>query len=338
MSAQAGKSVLVWGAGAIGGTLAASLARAGRDVTAVDAALEHVAAIRGAGLRVSGADDFIAQLPIFAPDEVQGRWDLVVLAVKAHHTAEAAEQIVPYLAPGGGVLALQNGMPGDVVARFVPRDRVYVALVNIAADYVEPGHIRLAYADATPVGPVDGGDGPLTDDFVEVVRACEPTAFAAPDVQSYVWAKHAFNGLLAATAMAESPFRQLVAEPRFEAVWRALLGETVRVALAVGITPRVFDGLDVMAFAPGAAHEAGLEYLHVSANMPGPSKTHSGSWRDIAVLHRKTEIAALLDPIAELGEAKGVSCDTLRRVVTITSAIERGERPQKDDNLLELIA
>jgi 2-dehydropantoate 2-reductase len=39
--------VLVWGAGAIGGTLGAYLARAGHDVTLVDVVEDHVAAIRG---------------------------------------------------------------------------------------------------------------------------------------------------------------------------------------------------------------------------------------------------------------------------------------------------
>ncbi|HAF10268.1 MAG TPA: 2-dehydropantoate 2-reductase, partial [Chloroflexi bacterium] len=37
--------LLVWGAGAIGGTLGAHLARAGHDVTFVDRAPEHVDAI-----------------------------------------------------------------------------------------------------------------------------------------------------------------------------------------------------------------------------------------------------------------------------------------------------
>ena len=37
--------ILIWGAGAIGGTLGAYLIRAGQDVTFVDVVPEHVAAI-----------------------------------------------------------------------------------------------------------------------------------------------------------------------------------------------------------------------------------------------------------------------------------------------------
>ena len=45
---------LMWGAGAIGGTLGAHLARAGHDVTFVDTVADHVTAINHSGLTISG--------------------------------------------------------------------------------------------------------------------------------------------------------------------------------------------------------------------------------------------------------------------------------------------
>src|SRR4029079_2898992 len=48
---------LIWGAGAIGGTLGAYLARAGGDVTLVDTAVDHVDGIARRGLRVIGPID-----------------------------------------------------------------------------------------------------------------------------------------------------------------------------------------------------------------------------------------------------------------------------------------
>ena len=59
---------LIWGAGAIGGTLGAYLARAGRDVTVVDTVVEHVDTITRSGLRVTGPiDEFSVQVPAFTP-------------------------------------------------------------------------------------------------------------------------------------------------------------------------------------------------------------------------------------------------------------------------------
>ena len=41
--------ILIWGAGAIGGSVGAWLKRAGHDITFVDVVADHVAAIRDAG-------------------------------------------------------------------------------------------------------------------------------------------------------------------------------------------------------------------------------------------------------------------------------------------------
>ena len=47
-------TVVIWGAGAIGGTIGAHLLRAGQDVLFVDVVAEHVAAINAGGLRIEG--------------------------------------------------------------------------------------------------------------------------------------------------------------------------------------------------------------------------------------------------------------------------------------------
>src|SRR5205823_4215598 len=83
--------LLIWGAGAIGGTIGAHLARAGHDVTFVDRVPDHVVAINGAGLRIEGPlAQFVARAPAFVPDDLIGEFEHVVLAVKAQDTADAA--------------------------------------------------------------------------------------------------------------------------------------------------------------------------------------------------------------------------------------------------------
>jgi 2-dehydropantoate 2-reductase len=76
---------LIWGAGAIGGTLGAYWARAGIDVLLVDIVAEHVAACRTTGLGIEGPVDSFEQIvPAKTPEEVAGRFARIVLAVKAH--------------------------------------------------------------------------------------------------------------------------------------------------------------------------------------------------------------------------------------------------------------
>ena len=66
--------ILVWGAGAIGGTLGAAFVRAGEPVVFVDAARDHVAAMREGGLEITGAD-LLPWSRWVTPEQVPMRFD-----------------------------------------------------------------------------------------------------------------------------------------------------------------------------------------------------------------------------------------------------------------------
>src|SRR5690349_4610538 len=103
--------ILIWGAGAIGGSVGAWLRRARHDVTFVDVVPEHVAAIRAEGLRITGpVEEFSVNVPAFTPAELSGVWQRIFLAVKAQHTEVATRTLTPHLAQDGFVLSLQNGL------------------------------------------------------------------------------------------------------------------------------------------------------------------------------------------------------------------------------------
>jgi 2-dehydropantoate 2-reductase len=74
--------ILVWGAGAIGGTIGAALVRARHAVVFVDIEAEHVAAIADAarGLVIEGpVDPHRIVAPAATPDRVQGVFRRVLL-------------------------------------------------------------------------------------------------------------------------------------------------------------------------------------------------------------------------------------------------------------------
>src|ERR1700747_2136711 len=83
---------LVIGCGAVGGTVAAGLARDGHEVLACDAGPAVGCAVSGRGLRIEGpVENFTAWVPIVTPGELPARVEgPVLVAVKAHHTAAAA--------------------------------------------------------------------------------------------------------------------------------------------------------------------------------------------------------------------------------------------------------
>jgi len=115
---------LIWGAGAIGGTLGAYLARAGHDITLVDVADEHVREINRSGLRITGPiDEFTTRAPAFTPAALDGQWHTVILATKAHHTEVAAEALRSHVSDTGCVVSAQNGLNELAIARIVGAER-----------------------------------------------------------------------------------------------------------------------------------------------------------------------------------------------------------------------
>ena len=66
--------LVVIGAGAIGGTLGAHVARAGHDVLLCDVDAEHVAAINSRGLSIEGpVEEFTVAVPAVTPDALPDR-------------------------------------------------------------------------------------------------------------------------------------------------------------------------------------------------------------------------------------------------------------------------
>ena len=301
---------VVVGAGAIGGTVAAGLVRDGHDVLVCDADPEHVAAINRDGLRIEGpVEELTVRVQAVAPDELPDGLHDVLLAVKAHHTAEAMRAVAPRLAPGGYVLSLQNGMNEPVIAAAVGADRVVGAFVNFGADVVGPGRILRGNRATFKIGELDGSDS----ERVRRLAADIADAEATSNVAGYLWAKEAYGAMLFATAVSDLSIADALADPAYRPLHLALAREVLAQATA---PPEPFDGFDP------ADLEGSIDRL-VEFNRRS-AKSHSGIYRDLAVRHRKTEVDAML------GSLEG---PLVHRTGELIHAIEDGRRVCERANL-----
>jgi 2-dehydropantoate 2-reductase len=330
--------ILVWGAGAIGGSVGAWLRHAGHDVTFVDVVAEHVAAIQANGLQIIGpVEQFSIAAPAFTPDELRGTWQRIFLAVKAQHTEAATRALTPHLAQNGYVLSLQNGLNELIIQRIIGRDRTIGAFINFGADWMAPGEIMFGNRGAVVLGELDGAMTPRLEALHGVMRDFEPEAITTPHIWSYLWGKLGYGAMLFAQALGQQGIADCLARPELLSLWRRLGEEAIIVARAEGIEPRGFNGYDVAAFVPGASEEAARQSVAAMVAFNSTSaKTHSGVWRDLAIRKRRTEVDVQIAPIAEIGERHGIDCRATRRLVAMIHEVEDGRRPMTDDNLLEL--
>jgi 2-dehydropantoate 2-reductase len=326
---------LIWGAGAIGGTLGAYLARAGHDITFVDVADDHVAEINRSGLRITGPiDEFTARVPAFAPNAVSGEWETIILATKAHHTEPATRALRPHLAPDGCVVSAQNGLNEIAIAGIVGPERTVGSFVNFGADYLEPGIIHYGGRGAVVVGEIDGRVTARATAIRDAWRDFDERAIVTPNVWGYLWGKEAYGAMLFATALTNDSIADALANLAYRDLYIALAQEILAVATARGVTPEAFDGFDPRAYLPDAPAGAAARSLDdlVTHNRRS-AKTHSGIWRDLAVRKRPTEVDAQLGIVVSLAQERGMTAPITARLVELIHDIERGVRPQSLETL-----
>jgi 2-dehydropantoate 2-reductase len=331
--------ILIWGAGAIGGTCGAWLKRAGHDVSFVDIVPGHVEAIRTTGLRITGpVDQFGVVAPAFLPEQVRGTWRHVFLAVKAQDTERATRKILPVLAPDGYIVSLQNGLNETVISRIVGRDRTIGAFVNYSTDWIGPGEVMFGSRSSVVLGELDGAITPRLADLHRVMLDFEPDAIITDNIWGYLWSKLGYAAMLFAQALGNKGISDCLARPELLPLWRALARETLEVAAAEGIRVEKFPMFDPAAFAPGAPESAAREAVKRTVELNRHSaKTHSGIWRDLAVRKRRTEVDMQIAPIAEIGARRGIATPTVCKLVALIHEVEAGRRSLSDDNLLELL-
>jgi 2-dehydropantoate 2-reductase len=326
---------LVWGAGAIGGTMGAYLARAGHDVTLVDNVPEHVDAINRGGLRVTGpVEECTIRVPALHPDGVRGTWDHVMLATKAHHTGNATRALAKHVAANGCVISVQNGLNEIEIAQILGAKRTVGAFVNFGADLIEPGVIHHGGHGAVVVGEIDGTSSQRVEGIASAWRDFDARTIQTQNIWGYLWGKEAYGAMLFATALTNESIADALGMREHRDLYVALAREILMVAATRGVIPVAFDGFDPNAYRPEAPIGAALRSLDaLVVHNRKSAKTHSGIWRDLAVRKRPTEVDAQLGIVVALGHEAGVATPFTERLVALVHDIELGRREQSLETL-----
>lgn len=325
-------TILIWGAGAIGGVLGAYFARAGHDVHMVDIVPEHVEAMRGPGLRIEGpVEQFTLQLPASLPSELKGRYRRVFLAVKAHHTGAALEALIPHLTEDGFVVSAQNGLNELEIAERIGAERTMGCFVNFGADWHGPGQILFGNRGGIAVGELNGEITPRAREIHALLQLVEPDAALTDNIMGYLWGKMGYGALLFATALTPLSMSDAMERPSARPAYIALGHEVMRLAEAMGVKPISIYGFDPAAFGKldMPAIEASLSVM--IANNRKTAKTHSGIYRDLAIRRRKTEVDAQIGIMSQMGARNGIEMKVVDRLVGLIHELEAGQRQQADD-------
>ena len=177
---------VIYGVGAVGGTMAASLALAGQEVVGI-ARGGMLDAIRAGGLllRTPLLEQRVEFACVGAPAEIAfGADDVIVLTMKSQDTVAALQALRAAGVTDQAVVCAQNGINNEREAlRLFPN--VYAMTVMLPADYTIPGEVNCYAAPKRgmlDLGRFPSGTGDATGPLAGALEAAEFTVSVMPDV------------------------------------------------------------------------------------------------------------------------------------------------------------
>lgn len=329
--------ILIIGAGAIGGITGGYLARAGEDVTLVDRVEAHVRAMQSNGLLVDGLPGEM-RVPIKAalPEELDGAYDLVMLAVKSQHTRDALPLVARHLAPNGIGISLQNGLGNKpLLLEAIGTERTIGAMVRVGGGYQGPGHVRHLTHGLFIVGELDG----RMTERLETVRALlahvEPTE-SSDNLYGWLWAKEVYGSFVVMTALVDATFAEVLDLPHGEELALRAMRECAAIARAEGVRLERFDFLDPNALLSDTPDNRARTVQDLQTIRERFGHIKSGPWRDIVVRKIPIEVDYTLGEIVRIAERHGTPAPILDRINQMMREIAAGERPMSSENIAEL--
>jgi 2-dehydropantoate 2-reductase len=324
------RRICVFGAGAIGGHLAAKLAAAGHDVSVV-ARGANLAAIQanGVALRESaGAQGRTVTGRVRASDRPTdlGPQDVVFVTTKATALGAFAAAAAPLAGADTAFVFVQNGIPwwyaqglsgarpappdlarldpGGALARAIAPERVIGAVVYSSNDVVEPGLVEnhTAGRDMLVIGETDDRATERVASLRALLCAARMYSPESGDIRQSVWDKLLVNFGSSLCVLLGEPVSALAGDAALRAVRERLLAEGRAIASAHRVA------LEGAPKRPGAAQAPGA-----SAHKPSMLQDYERG--------RPMEVDAILAVPCAFARAAGVAAPVLETVHAVTARL-----------------
>ncbi|MDO9707591.1 2-dehydropantoate 2-reductase [Paracraurococcus lichenis] len=321
--------VTVLGAGAVGGWLAAGLARAGLPV-AVLARGATLAALRRDGLVFLEGERREA-FPVIASDDPDALppADILLLGLKSHDLPAALPLVERLLAPQTLVATAQNGLPwwflqgfggpaeglvldsvdpGGALARALPVRRVLGGVAHVGSRVEAPGVVRLMKQDRMLYGDPSGRNAAALAALVDALQRGGLPAETAPDIRREVWLKLWGNSNMnPLSALSRADMQSMLDDPGVAGLVEAMMREMAAIGARIGlpITQGIPERL-VVTRRLGAFRTSMLQDLEAG---------------------RRLELGPILGCLVELARHLGEPAPTLAGVHGLVRLLERNLQP-----------
>ena len=329
-------SVLVVGAGAIGGIAAAKMVGAVRRVAVLDTNEEHVELMREPGLLLDEpSQERRVRIEAHSDTtELDGEFDFALVTLKAPYL-EAALEPLRDTGLARNFVSLGNGLVQERIARIVGEENVIVGTVEWGGTNLGPGHLKQTTQAPFVIGEIDGTTRERTRLLASALETVAEVRLTS-NIRGQVWSKllvnSTFSGLGAVSGLL---YKEIAEDPVGREVAYSLWREGFDVGKAQNLELEEVLGIPAKAL---VVRESGDrrradEALQVFMGYAGDTKASM-----LQDLERgaETEVDVINGGVVERGRTHGVPTPLNARIVELVHEMERGER-QPSESILESI-
>ncbi|MGE7369104.1 ketopantoate reductase family protein [Neorhizobium sp. NPDC001467] len=328
------KNICIYGAGALGGTLAARLAEGlGEQVcVSVIARGAHLEKIRENGLQLHVAgEDKPSVVAVTATDNPADlpKQDLIITGMKGHQLPAAAEGIATLLSTHSRVVMVLNGIPwwyfhgdekseradhrlpeldpGNRLWDAVGPERVIGCVAYQGAEVVEPSVIRLPVRGRFILGEPSGDISADLTAISDLLTRAGVNIIQTADIRGEIWSKlmgnASFNPISALTRALSD---RIVAEPALLGLMSRVMTEVHGIATALGHPPA----------------QTVAERLKEAMTI-GP---HPTSMLQDLLARKPLEYVPLVDTVVRLAHMTGTPVPALETILALIGELDRQNR------------
>jgi 2-dehydropantoate 2-reductase len=263
----------IFGAGAVGGHIAAKLAAAGNDVSVV-ARGAHLQAMRERGLKLlHGGETILGRVRAAETARELGEQEAVFVTLKANLLPAFAEQAEWLLGAQTAVVFVQNGIPwwydtrltrldpGGKLARAVAPERIVGGVAYSANEIVEPGVIEnhVPNNNMIVIGRPDRAETPLVQRLRQALDKADLHSPPLDDIRQSIWSKLGQN-LWTSTlcTLTGLTVRELQEQSALKPVAARATEEALAIARVLGVAVERAPKRPSGKAASGAAHKPSM--------------------------------------------------------------------------------
>lgn len=330
------KRYCIYGAGSLGTVLGAYITKNGGKIDLINRNKAHVTALQEKGARIIGTVDMTVPVTAYTPDEMTGKYDVILLMTKQLHNAEVVTMLKDFLTETGVIVTLQNGIPEPGIAEIVGANHTMGCTVEWGATLSAPGECTLTSDPESLSFHMGKMEGITDEQFKMVTDLLELMCpvHAEDNLIGARWSKLLINATFSGLGtVVGGVFGDVSEKKENREIAVKCMKECIDVGHAAGATFAPVQGKDItkLFYYKGALKKAFALFL-----MPIAMKKHRAIEPSMLqdLKHGKPcEIDAINGVVCDWGRKCNVPTPINDRIVEVVKKIQNGELKAEAANI-----